>query len=86
MGLIAMIVLGAIAGWLASMVTSSSNGILMDIILGVVGSFVGGLIMNMLGQPGLSGFNLYSLIVSFIGAVVLILVGRVLTGDRRRVI
>jgi uncharacterized membrane protein YeaQ/YmgE (transglycosylase-associated protein family) len=76
MGLLLMIIVGAIAGWLASAVMHSPNGLIMDIILGVVGAFVGGFIMNLLGQPGFTGFNLYSLIVAFIGAVVLIYLGR----------
>jgi uncharacterized membrane protein YeaQ/YmgE (transglycosylase-associated protein family) len=80
MGLISMLVLGAVAGWLASIFMKSPNGLVMDIILGVVGSFVGGLIMNLLGQPGFTGFNLYGLLVSFIGAVVLIWLGRMFSG------
>lgn len=83
MGLITMIVLGALAGWIASLVTRSSGGILMDIILGIVGAIAGGFIMSFFGQPGITGFNLYSLIVAIVGAVVLIWIGRFLTrGDR----
>lgn len=74
-----MIILGAIAGWVASLVTRSSNGVLMDIVLGVLGAVVGGFVMNFLGQPGITGFNLYSLVVSVIGAVLLIWVGRLFT-------
>ena len=76
MGLIAWIILGAIAGFLASIVMRSSHGILADIVLGIIGGLVGGFIMNLLGQPGVNGFNLYSLIVALIGAVVLIWIGR----------
>lgn len=76
MGLIAWIILGAIAGFLASIVMRSSHGILADIALGIIGGLVGGFIMNLLGQPGVNGFNLYSLIVALIGAVVLIWIGR----------
>lgn len=83
MGLITMIILGGLAGWLASLMTRSSGGILMDIILGIVGAIAGGFIMSFFGQPGITGFNLYSLIVAVVGAVVLIWIGRFLTrGDR----
>lgn len=85
MGLIAMIVLGAIAGWIASLVTRSSTGLLMDIILGIVGAVIGGFIMTFFGQPGITGFDFYSLVVAVIGAIVLIWVGRLLTGSTGRV-
>ncbi len=77
MGLIAWIILGAIAGYLASVIMKSGHGILADIILGIIGGLVGGFLMNLLGQPGVSGFNLYSLIVALVGAIVLIWIGRV---------
>lgn len=79
MGLITMIVLGGLAGWIASLITRSSTGILMDIILGIVGAIAGGLVMNFLGQPGVTGFNIYSLIVAVIGSIILIWIGRLLT-------
>lgn len=79
MGLITMIILGGLAGWIASLITRSSTGVLMDIILGIVGAIAGGFLMSFFGQPGITGFNLYSLIVSIVGAVVLIWIGRLLT-------
>lgn len=82
MGLIAMLVLGAVAGWLASSVMKSPNSLAMNVILGVVGAFVGGFVMDLLGQPGFTGFNLYGLLVSFIGAVILIWLGRVLSRNK----
>jgi uncharacterized membrane protein YeaQ/YmgE (transglycosylase-associated protein family) len=78
MGILLWIVLGAIAGWLASLLMSSDHGMIEDIVLGIIGAFVGGLVMNFLGQPGVTGFNLYSLVVATIGAVVLIALGRVI--------
>lgn len=80
MGLITMIILGGLAGWIASLVTKSSTGILMDIILGIVGAIAGGFLMSFFGQPGITGFNIYSLIVAIVGAVILIWIGRLLTG------
>lgn len=83
MGLITMIILGGIAGWLASLVTRSSTGVLMDIILGIVGAIAGGFVMSFFGQPGITGFNIYSLVVAVVGAILLIWIGRFLTrGDK----
>ena len=85
MGLITMIVLGALAGWLASVIMHSPSGIIMDIVLGIIGAIAGGFIMNFFGQPGVTGFNLYSLIVAIVGSVVLIWIGRFLTKTDRSV-
>ena len=78
MDVILWIVLGAAAGWIASifMGTDARQGALMNIVLGVVGAVVGGLIMNLIGAPGVSGFNLYSLVVATLGAALLIWLGR----------
>jgi uncharacterized membrane protein YeaQ/YmgE (transglycosylase-associated protein family) len=80
MNFLLWIILGLAAGWLASVVmkTNQSQGALMDIILGVVGALIGGFAMNLIGQPGVTGFNIYSLFVATLGAVVLIWVGRLL--------
>lgn len=75
-----MIVLGGLAGWIASLITRGSTGIFMDIVLGIVGAIAGGLIMSFFGQPGVTGFNIYSLIVSVVGAIILVWLGRLLTG------
>lgn len=82
MSLLLWIILGAVAGWLASaiMKTDASQGLLTDIILGILGSIAGGFIMNLLGYAGVSGFNLYSLVVAVVGACVLIAVGRAFRG------
>jgi uncharacterized membrane protein YeaQ/YmgE (transglycosylase-associated protein family) len=60
------------------MKTDASQNTLMDIIMGVVGAIVGGFIMEFLGQSGVNGFNIYSLVVAVIGACVVIFVGRML--------
>ncbi|HEX8997902.1 MAG TPA: GlsB/YeaQ/YmgE family stress response membrane protein [Ktedonobacterales bacterium] len=79
------IIIGGLAGWLASkLVRGSGSGILMDIVVGIVGAFIGGLIVELLGGTGFTGFNLWSFIVAFIGAVILLLVVRMFTGSRRR--
>lgn len=78
MNILLWIILGAVAGWIASIIMKSAHGLLEDIILGIIGAFLGGFIMNLIGQTGITGFNLYSLIVAVIGAVVLILLGRLI--------
>lgn len=72
------IIFGALAGWIASMImkTEGEQGLLMDIVVGVVGAFLGGWIMNQFGATGVEGFNIYSLIVAIFGAVVLLAIVR----------
>ena len=74
MGWLAWIIIGAISGWLASIVmgTNASQGLLMDVIVGIIGAFIGGFLFNLIGAPGATGFNVWSLFVAFIGAVVLL--------------
>ncbi len=78
MGIILWIVFGAIAGFIASNIMGKGEGLLWDIILGIVGAIVGGFIMNALGYAGVTGFNLYSTIVAVIGAIIVIYIGRLL--------
>ncbi len=80
MDILLWLLLGLIAGWLASIVmkTNSQQGSLTDIILGIIGAFVGGFLMNFFGQTGVTGFNVYSILVATLGAVVLIWLGRML--------
>jgi uncharacterized membrane protein YeaQ/YmgE (transglycosylase-associated protein family) len=84
MDFILFLALGAVAGWVASLImgTDARQGWLMNIVLGIVGAFVGGFLMNLIGQPGASGFNLYSLIVAVIGAVILVWLGGMFLGRR----
>lgn len=75
MSIIAWIIVGGIAGWLASMVmkTDSRQGCLMDIIIGVIGAFIGGWVMSQLGvDRDVNGLNIGSILVAFIGAVILL--------------
>jgi len=68
------IIFGALAGWIASMIMgrNAQMGALANIVVGIVGAVLGGLIMNAVGAPGVGGFNLYSLVVAIGGAVVLL--------------
>jgi len=59
--------------------TAGRQNIVGDIVLGVLGALAGGLVMDFFGQPGVAGFNLYSILVALIGAVVLVLIGRALS-------
>lgn len=81
MNLILWILLGLIAGWGASVImkTNAEQGPLMDIILGIVGALVGGFLMSLLGFSGITGFDVYSVFVAVLGAVVLIWLRRALT-------
>jgi uncharacterized membrane protein YeaQ/YmgE (transglycosylase-associated protein family) len=73
MSFFAWIVLGLIAGFIGSkIVNRRGEGILLDILLGVVGSFAGGWLFHIFGEPGVSGLNLYSLFVAVIGSVVVL--------------
>jgi uncharacterized membrane protein YeaQ/YmgE (transglycosylase-associated protein family) len=75
MSIIAWIVLGLIAGFIASkIVNSEGSGIILDIVLGVIGAFVGGWLFQAFGEAGVTGLNLYSMFVAIVGAVV-VLVG-----------
>ena len=84
MSLLAWIVLGLIAGFIGSkIVDNTGQGLLVDILLGVVGAVVGGFLFNQFGQPGVSGVNLYSLLVAVVGAVVVLWLYHALMGRRR---
>ncbi|MBM4776481.1 MAG: GlsB/YeaQ/YmgE family stress response membrane protein [Archangiaceae bacterium] len=76
MGLLATIILGGIAGWLASIIagTNARMGAIANVIVGVIGAVVGGMIFNFAGGRGVTGLNLYSLFVSVVGASVVLFV------------
>ena len=77
MSVIGWIILGLIAGFIGSkIVNKTGSGMLMDIVLGVVGAVVGGYLVSLTGTQGVTGLNLWSLLVAVIGAVVVLLVYR----------
>lgn len=77
MSILAWIILGLIAGFIGSkLVNKTGEGLVLDIVLGVVGALVGGFIFNALGHSGVTGLNLYSLVVAVIGAVVVLVLYR----------
>ncbi len=75
MGILAWIVLGLLAGFIGSkIVNKSGEGLLLDIVLGILGAVAGGWLFNEFGHAGVTGLNLYSLLVAVIGAVVLLVI------------
>jgi uncharacterized membrane protein YeaQ/YmgE (transglycosylase-associated protein family) len=85
MGIIAWIVLGLIAGFIASKIyKGTGSGALVDIGLGIVGALVGGFIVTALGGRGVTGFNIWSIIVAVFGAIVVLWVYHAVTGRTTR--
>jgi uncharacterized membrane protein YeaQ/YmgE (transglycosylase-associated protein family) len=75
MSILAWLVLGLISGFIASkLVNKSGEGVLLDIVLGIVGAIVGGWLFNALGHAGVTGFNIYSMFVAVVGAVIVLVV------------
>jgi uncharacterized membrane protein YeaQ/YmgE (transglycosylase-associated protein family) len=75
MSFLAWIVLGLLAGFIGSkLVNKRGEGLLLDIILGIVGAIAGGWLFKILGASGVTGLNLYSLLVAVVGAVIVLLV------------
>jgi uncharacterized membrane protein YeaQ/YmgE (transglycosylase-associated protein family) len=85
MSIIAWIVLGLIAGFIGSkIVNKRGEGLLLDIILGVIGAVVGGWLFHVFGAAGVTGLNLYSLLVAVVGAIVVLVIYHALTGRKSR--
>jgi uncharacterized membrane protein YeaQ/YmgE (transglycosylase-associated protein family) len=83
MSIIGWIVLGLIAGYIASrIVNKQGEGIILDIVLGIVGALVGGWLFAFFGANGVEGFNLYSMFVAVVGAIVVLLIYHAATGRR----
>ena len=80
MGVIAWLVMGLLAGWIASLlVNKQGEGMLLDIVLGIVGAVVGGFIAHFAGFSGITGFNIYSILIAIGGAVVVLVLYHALT-------
>jgi uncharacterized membrane protein YeaQ/YmgE (transglycosylase-associated protein family) len=77
MGVLSWIILGLIAGFIGSkIVNKTGSGMVMDIVLGIVGAIVGGYLATLAGNGGVTGVNIYSIIVAVVGAVIVLLVYR----------
>jgi uncharacterized membrane protein YeaQ/YmgE (transglycosylase-associated protein family) len=84
MGIIAWIVLGAIAGWITNLIMGGGEGIILTIILGIVGAIVGGFLAgNVLGIADVTGLNIESIVVAVIGAIIVVVVYRAIGGRRQ---
>lgn len=86
MGLLSWIILGGLAGWLASIIMkkNASMGILANIAVGIIGAFIGGFIVNLLGGGSVTGFNLESFLIALLGSVVLLAIINLLTKGKSR--
>lgn len=82
MGILSWIILGGIAGWLASMImkTDQSMGIGANIIVGIIGAMIGGFVFSIFGGNDVTGFNLYSLLVAVVGSVILLAIVKAFRG------
>lgn len=84
LGFIGWIVLGGLAGWVASMImgTNARQGLLGNIVVGIIGGLLGGFVFGLLGGAGVTGFNLWSFLVALVGAVILLFLWRLITGKK----
>jgi uncharacterized membrane protein YeaQ/YmgE (transglycosylase-associated protein family) len=83
MSILAWIVLGLLAGFIASkIVNKSGEGVFLDIVLGIVGAVVGGWLFNSFGHVGVTGVNLYSILVAVVGAILVLVIYHALFGRR----
>lgn len=83
MSIIGWIILGLVAGWIASkIVDNQGKGMIIDLVLGIVGSLVGGWVFSAIGAMPVTGFNLWSLFVSVIGAVIVLVIYHAIAGRR----
>jgi uncharacterized membrane protein YeaQ/YmgE (transglycosylase-associated protein family) len=84
MGIISWIILGLIAGFIGSkIVDRQGQGFWLNIAVGVIGALVGGFLFDLFGASGVTGLNIYSMIVAIVGAVVVLLIYNAATGRRR---
>jgi uncharacterized membrane protein YeaQ/YmgE (transglycosylase-associated protein family) len=86
MGIITWIILGLIAGFIGSkIVDKQGQGLWLNMALGIVGALVGGFLFALFGATGVTGFNLYSMVVAIVGSIVVLLIYNAITGRRSRV-
>jgi uncharacterized membrane protein YeaQ/YmgE (transglycosylase-associated protein family) len=84
MGILSWIILGLIAGFIGSkIVNSEGQGFWLNIALGIIGALVGGFLFDLFGASGVTGLNLYSMIVAIVGSVVVLLIYNAVAGRRR---
>lgn len=88
MGIIGWIILGGLAGWVASMIagTNASQGLLGNIVVGIIGGIVGGFVFGLLGGEGVTGFNVWSFVVAVVGAVIALMIWKAIAGGRSKTV
>jgi uncharacterized membrane protein YeaQ/YmgE (transglycosylase-associated protein family) len=75
MGILLWIIFGGLVGWVASLIMKTEGqGIILDIVIGIIGAVIGGWLMNSFGERAVTGFNIYSFLVALLGAVLLIVI------------
>lgn len=84
MGIIGWIILGGLAGWVASKFvgTDQQQGLLGNIVAGILGGFLGGWVFSLLGGAGVTGFNLWSFVVALVGAVIVLMIWKAITSRK----
>jgi len=82
MGIIGWIILGGLAGWVASMIAGNNakQGLFGNIVVGIIGGLLGGFIVGLFGVDGVTGFNLWSFAVALLGAVVALWIWKMISG------
>ena len=87
MSILSWLIVGLIAGFLAKYVVPGEGpgGLIGDIIIGIIGAFIGGWVFNAFGHTGVTGLNPWSIIVAFVGAVILLFILRAISGRRTTV-
>ncbi|MBN9397715.1 hypothetical protein BGO18_04020 [Candidatus Saccharibacteria bacterium 47-87] len=82
--IITWVVVGGLAGWVASMVagTNKSQGLLGNIVVGIIGALVGGFVFGLLGGSGFTGFNIWSFFVALVGAIIVLFIWKAITGRK----
>lgn len=82
MNYLSWIIVGGLAGMLAKYIMKEDGGLIRNIILGIIGGMVGGFLTELIGGEGITGFNIWSILVATFGAVVIIWLGRIISGRR----
>jgi uncharacterized membrane protein YeaQ/YmgE (transglycosylase-associated protein family) len=83
MSIFVWLVVGLIAGWIGSMIVNrQGKGLVLDLVLGIIGAVVGGFVFNLFGHAGVTGINLYSILVAVVGAVIVLAIYHMTVGRR----
>lgn len=86
MGILSWIILGALAGWVASMIMgkNGSMGAIANIVVGIIGAFIGGFVMSLVNKVGVTGFNFTSFLIALLGAVILLAIVNMFSKGKAR--